>query len=94
MQSFSGDNPIKADGNLNDPDKLVSSLTYWNVLSGLPSGKAVVAWTWFNRMGNRVVQTPEAQEFIPVWKSNPYVLFHAICMDPTAYGYQSACIWT
>jgi hypothetical protein len=43
MQSFSGDNPIKADGNLNDPDKLVSSLTYWNVLSGLPSGKAVVA---------------------------------------------------
>ncbi|KAG0137686.1 hypothetical protein HOY82DRAFT_512948 [Tuber indicum] len=64
MTSYMGDHPIKAAGNLGpadrDPQGLKSELELWklNPLSftvpkGLPKGKAVVAWTWFNRIGNR-----------------------------------------
>ncbi|CUS11276.1 unnamed protein product [Tuber aestivum] len=64
MTSYMGDHPIKAAGNLGpedrDPTGLKSELELWklNPLSftvpkGLPKGKAVVAWTWFNRIGNR-----------------------------------------
>ncbi|PWW75408.1 Lytic polysaccharide monooxygenase [Tuber magnatum] len=64
MTSYMGDHPIKAAGNLGpadrDPTGLKSELDLWklNPLSftvpkGLPKGKAVVAWTWFNRIGNR-----------------------------------------
>lgn len=64
MTSYMGDHPIKAAGNLSpadrDPKSLKSELELWklNPLSftvpkGLPKGKAVVAWTWFNRIGNR-----------------------------------------
>ncbi|KAG0633748.1 hypothetical protein HOY80DRAFT_896024 [Tuber brumale] len=64
MTSYMGDHPIKAAGNLGpadrDPQGLKSELDLWklNPLSftlpkGLPKGKAVVAWTWFNRIGNR-----------------------------------------
>ena len=61
MQSFSGDHPIRAlAGNMNNVDPSIApSATYmlpplqWNVPAGLPSGKAVVAWSWFNRIGNR-----------------------------------------
>ncbi|CAZ86463.1 unnamed protein product [Tuber melanosporum] len=64
MQSWQGDHPIKAVGNLGpqdrDPQNLgaafpldsVNPLTF-KVPSNLPKGKAVVAWTWFNRLGNR-----------------------------------------
>jgi len=60
MQSFEGDHPIKSKGNMQDQDPSITpSASYmlppitWNVPSGLPAGKAVVAWSWFNRMGNR-----------------------------------------
>ncbi|RPA94630.1 hypothetical protein L873DRAFT_1814202 [Choiromyces venosus 120613-1] len=64
MTSYMGDHPIKASGNLGptdrDPQGLKSELELWklNPLSftvpkGLPKGTAVVAWTWFNHMGNR-----------------------------------------
>ncbi|PUU82659.1 hypothetical protein B9Z19DRAFT_1061679 [Tuber borchii] len=64
MTSYMGDHPIKAAGNLGptdrDPQGLKSELELWklNPLSftvpkGLPKGKAVVAWTWFNHIGNR-----------------------------------------
>jgi len=64
MTSYMGDHPIKAVGNLGkddrDPGNLQSELPLWplNPLSftvpkGLPKGKAVVAWTWFNHKGNR-----------------------------------------
>ncbi|KAG0642248.1 hypothetical protein HOY80DRAFT_1037164 [Tuber brumale] len=64
MQSWMGDHPIKAVGNLGpqdrDPQNLgaqfpldsVNPLTF-KVPSNLPKGKAVVAWTWYNRLGNR-----------------------------------------
>ena len=64
MTSYMGDHPIKAAGNLGptdrDPQGQKSELELWklNPLSftvpkGLPKGKAVVAWTWFNHIGNR-----------------------------------------
>ncbi|KAF8243561.1 hypothetical protein K440DRAFT_589428 [Wilcoxina mikolae CBS 423.85] len=60
MQSFEGDHPIKSKGNMQDQDpRIAPSASYmlppitWNVPSGLPAGRAVVAWSWFNRMGNR-----------------------------------------
>ncbi|CUS11866.1 unnamed protein product [Tuber aestivum] len=64
MQSWMGDHPIKAAGNLGpddrDPGNLgaefplssINPLTF-KVPAGLPKGKAVVAWTWFNKLGNR-----------------------------------------
>ena len=61
LQSFSGDHPIRAlAGNMNNVDPSIApSASYmlpplqWDVPAGLPSGKAVVAWSWFNRIGNR-----------------------------------------
>ncbi|PWW76945.1 Lytic polysaccharide monooxygenase [Tuber magnatum] len=64
MQSWMGDHPVKAAGNLGpqdrDPQNLgaqfpldsINPLSF-KVPSGLPKGKAVVAWTWFNKLGNR-----------------------------------------
>jgi len=53
MTSFEGDHPIKAAGNLPADPTLVHDPIPFTVPAGLPSGKAVVAWTWFNRIGNR-----------------------------------------
>ncbi|KAI5854461.1 hypothetical protein BZA05DRAFT_266392 [Tricharina praecox] len=53
MVSFEGDHPVKADGNLPaDPYLLHAPISY-TIPEGLPSGTAVVAWSWFNRVGNR-----------------------------------------
>jgi len=53
MQSWEGDHPIKADGNLTpDPTNKLPAL-HFTVPKGLKAGKAVMAWSWFNRVGNR-----------------------------------------
>lgn len=53
IKSFQGDCPIHADGNLPaDPTHPLPGLQY-NLPSTIPGGKAVVAWTWFNKIGNR-----------------------------------------
>jgi hypothetical protein len=53
MQSWEGDHPIKADGNLPADPTLLHDPIDFAIPAGLPSGTAVVAWTWFNRIGNR-----------------------------------------
>jgi hypothetical protein len=53
MQSWEGDHPIKAAGNLPANPYLIHDPISFAVPAGLPSGKAVVAWSWFNRIGNR-----------------------------------------
>lgn len=53
MTSFEGDHPLKAAGNLPADPTLLHEPIPFTVPAGLPSGKAVVAWTWFNRIGNR-----------------------------------------
>ncbi|RPB03864.1 hypothetical protein L873DRAFT_1786823 [Choiromyces venosus 120613-1] len=64
MQSWMGDHPVKAVGNLGpqdrDPQNLgpkfpldsINPLSF-KVPAGLPKGKAIVTWTWFNKLGNR-----------------------------------------
>ena len=53
MTSFEGDHPIKAEGNLPpDPTNMLPPL-HFTVPKTLKSGKAVMAWSWFNRIGNR-----------------------------------------
>ncbi|KAL7267329.1 hypothetical protein RUND412_010089 [Rhizina undulata] len=53
MTSFEGDHPMKIDGNLPaDASHMLDPIKF-KVPEGLPAGKAVVAWTWFNKSGNR-----------------------------------------
>ena len=53
LRSYQGDCPIHADGNLPaNPENPLPDLQY-NLPSNIPGGKAVVAWTWFNKIGNR-----------------------------------------
>jgi hypothetical protein len=54
MTSWEGDHPVKADGNLSpaDPAHVLPAL-HFTVPKTLKSGKAVMAWSWFNRVGNR-----------------------------------------
>lgn len=53
MTSWEGDHPVKADGNLTpDPTNMLPPL-HFTVPKTLKSGKAVMAWSWFNRVGNR-----------------------------------------
>lgn len=58
MKSWQGACPIEHPGNLPlPPDGQPLSNTLpplgYTVPDGLPSGKATIAWTWFNRIGNR-----------------------------------------
>ncbi|KAF8462935.1 hypothetical protein BDZ91DRAFT_661663 [Kalaharituber pfeilii] len=56
MKSFQGGCPIDVQGNLpggGDPTTNALPALQYTVPAGLPSGKATVAWTWFNRSGNR-----------------------------------------
>ncbi|KAL7276828.1 hypothetical protein RUND412_000169 [Rhizina undulata] len=48
MTSFEGNHPVSAEGN----GAAIPPIQF-KVPAGLPAGKAVVAWTWFNRVGNR-----------------------------------------
>lgn len=56
MTSYMGDHPIKADENFPEDADLalypLSPLSF-KIPEGMPMGRAVVAWTWFNRLGNR-----------------------------------------
>lgn len=54
MQSFEGNHPVQAEGNIMpaDPLHILPAIT-WNIPKGLPAGRAVMAWSWFNRLGNR-----------------------------------------
>jgi len=55
MKSFQEGCPMYADGNLNVPDHTNHALDilHYTVPNNLPAGKATIAWTWFNRLGNR-----------------------------------------
>ncbi|KAH0606411.1 uncharacterized protein H6S33_004072 [Morchella sextelata] len=53
MTSWEGNHPVSAAGNgTPDPTAKLPPLTF-TVPKGLPAGPAVVAWTWFNKVGNR-----------------------------------------
>ena len=53
VKSFEGNCPIHAEGNLPDnPTNTLPGLQY-QLPSNIPSGKAVIVWTWFNKIGNR-----------------------------------------
>ncbi|KAF8419297.1 hypothetical protein EV426DRAFT_505980, partial [Tirmania nivea] len=57
MKSFQGSCPIQADGNLQVPaggplENTLPPLGY-TVPADLPAGKATIAWTWFNKSGQR-----------------------------------------
>jgi hypothetical protein len=53
LKSFMGGCPITADGNLTpNPVNVLPELPY-TIPSFLPAGDAVIAWTWFNKIGNR-----------------------------------------
>ncbi|KAL7274946.1 hypothetical protein RUND412_002122 [Rhizina undulata] len=54
MDSWEGGHPIRVDGNLLPADaSYVLPIIQFKVPENLPAGKAVVAWTWFNKSGNR-----------------------------------------
>ncbi|KAF8451893.1 hypothetical protein BDZ91DRAFT_853290 [Kalaharituber pfeilii] len=55
MKSFEGGCPMDTDGNLNPALGLNNKLPElrYTVPSGLPGGQATIAWTWFNRRGQR-----------------------------------------
>lgn len=55
IQSFEGGCPGGQDTNSNlpaNPENILPSLPY-TIPSDIPSGGAVVAWSWFNKIGNR-----------------------------------------
>jgi len=53
IKSFQGGCPISAAGNLPaNPENALPGLPY-TIPSDAPTGSAVVAWTWFNKIGNR-----------------------------------------
>ncbi|KAL7268819.1 hypothetical protein RUND412_008540 [Rhizina undulata] len=54
MTSWEGSHPLKIDGNISpaDASHMLDPLQF-KVPANLPAGKAVVAWTWFNKSGNR-----------------------------------------
>ncbi|KAL7271934.1 hypothetical protein RUND412_005278 [Rhizina undulata] len=53
MTSWEGGHPMRIDGNLPfDPSHMLDPIKF-KVPENLPAGKAVVAWTWFNKQGYR-----------------------------------------
>jgi len=56
MKSFQGGCPVDVTGNLpaaGDPTQSPLPPLQYTVPDGLPAGKATIAWTWFNKSGNR-----------------------------------------
>jgi hypothetical protein len=54
LQSWEGDHPFKVDGNYMPADpNMTHEPIKFSIPKQLPGGKAVVAWSWFNRIGNR-----------------------------------------
>jgi len=54
IKSFQGGCPMKIGGNIEpgNPEHVLPGLTY-QIPEDAPAGRAVLAWTWFNRVGNR-----------------------------------------
>ena len=53
VKSFQGSCPIHVDGNLApNATNTLPELDYV-IPANIPTGKAVIAWTWFNKIGNR-----------------------------------------
>jgi len=53
LTSYEGNHPMQAEGNLTPgQDDSIPALKY-KVWEFLPKGKAIVAWNWFNHIGNR-----------------------------------------
>lgn len=53
LTSYQGSHPIAAPGNLPDgDDNSIPDMTF-KIHESLPKGKAIVAWNWFNKSGNR-----------------------------------------
>lgn len=81
LKSFQGDCPTQHAENLNSHG--VFDLRY-TIPNGIPGGKAVIAWSWFNRIGNRemymrcapveidseVRGTAKLQELPAMWKAH------------------------
>ncbi|KAL7276819.1 hypothetical protein RUND412_000160 [Rhizina undulata] len=53
MTSWEGGHPMRVDGNLTPDASHMLDPIQFKVPAGLPAGKAIVAWTWFNKSGNR-----------------------------------------
>lgn len=57
MQTFEGDHPVRRPddtlGNFTPNPLMTHDPIPWTVPDNLPAGKAAVAWTWFNKSGNR-----------------------------------------
>lgn len=55
IHSIEGGCPAKADGNLGEnPDSTSSASTFkYSIPQGIAAGQYTLAWTWFNRLGNR-----------------------------------------
>ncbi|KAI9923708.1 hypothetical protein ASPWEDRAFT_699551 [Aspergillus wentii DTO 134E9] len=54
IKSWEGGCPIKTNGNIgNSPSSTVPSNLKFKIPKGIKNGKYTLAWTWFNRIGNR-----------------------------------------
>jgi hypothetical protein len=53
LTSYQGNHPINVDGNLPEGDNNSIAPMQFKVHESLPKGKAIIAWNWFNKSGNR-----------------------------------------
>jgi hypothetical protein len=53
IKSIEGGCPSDAEGNLSDSAETLAPLIKFGVPDGMPAGKYTLAWTWFNKSGNR-----------------------------------------
>ena len=54
IKSFEGGCPANVDGNLSGGASMVDPYSFnFTIPSGIDAGKYTLAWTWFNRIGNR-----------------------------------------
>ena len=54
IKSFEGGCPANVDGNLSGGSTMVDPYTFnFTIPEGIEAGKYTLAWTWFNRIGNR-----------------------------------------
>ncbi|KAJ5280351.1 hypothetical protein N7478_005723 [Penicillium angulare] len=54
IKSFEGGCPANVDGNLSGGATMVDPYTFnFTIPDGIAAGKYTLAWTWFNRIGNR-----------------------------------------
>lgn len=67
IHSIEGGCPAKdTSGNMGDAANADDPFTYpYTIPSDIPAGKATIAWTWFNKVGNRYVTIPSPSPFFP-----------------------------